>query len=307
MGLIMKIGYYCKNWTLDCSGAKSFELGSYSEERLIRTTEMNLESLEKILQFNAKYNLLIYRISSDLVPHASNPICSYPWQEHFQEDFAALGDFIKKHNMRICMHPDQLTYINTKDESIFEKSALEILYHVQVMDLMKLDASSKIILHVGGIYGDKEKSMERFVERIGRLNSGITRRLVIENDERNYDVSDCIALHEATGVPVMLDILHDEINPSNAPINTIVKHVAKTWASEDGIPIIEYSEQWPGERVGRHSQSITKSRFKEFLEDTQGIDYDVVMEVDDTEESAIEGVQIARSDPRFMQQHNMVQ
>ncbi|MDX9702878.1 MAG: UV DNA damage repair endonuclease UvsE [Candidatus Auribacterota bacterium] len=301
----MKIGYYCKNWTLDCNAGKTFELSSFTEERLLKTTSLNIEALEKILQFNATHNLLVYRISSELVPHASNPVCTYPWQDYFQDAFESIGSFIKKHNMRICMHPDQLTYINTKDESIFEKSALEILYHAQVLDLMKLDESAKIVLFVGGIYGDKEKSMERFVERVGRLNRGITRRLAIENDERNYDVSDCLAIHEATGIPVMLDVLNDEVNPSGMPMDQLIKRVAKTWDTEDGIPIIEYSEQWPGERVGRHSQSISLSRFKEFLSDTQGLDYDVIMEVDDTESSAIEAVKIAKSDSRFFQQHNL--
>lgn len=298
----MKIGYYCKNWSLDLSGGRSFETSSYSEERLMRMVESNLQSLERILHFNAAHNLLIYRISSHLVPHASNPVCQFDWQEHFAEDFMRIGEFIRKNNIRICMHPDQLTYINTRDEAIFEKSALEILYHTQVLDLMGLDMSAKIILHVGGIYGDKEKSLERFAERFNRLHEAITNRLVIENDERNYDVKDCLALHEMTGVPVLLDTLHNEINTSNIPLGQILKLVSKTWDASDGLPIIEYSEQWPGERVGRHSQSISVSQFRDFVADTQQFDYDVILEVEDTELSALEAVKVVQNDPRFTQQ-----
>ncbi|MFL6458384.1 MAG: hypothetical protein ACJ71G_15635 [Nitrososphaeraceae archaeon] len=72
--------------------------------------------LNKVLRYNVKYNLLFFRISSDLVPFASHPICEFLWYEFFQHEIEQIGDYIKKHNIRISMHPDQFVILNSPNE-----------------------------------------------------------------------------------------------------------------------------------------------------------------------------------------------
>ncbi|MEW5802880.1 MAG: hypothetical protein AB1847_12345 [bacterium] len=61
---------------------------------------------------------------------------------------------------------------------------------------MELDYAAKIQIHVvGGIYGNRPKSIERFVERFAELDEKIKQRLVIENDDRNYTLKDCLDIH----------------------------------------------------------------------------------------------------------------
>jgi len=76
------------------------------------------------LQFNLEHKLLFLRISSDLVPFASHPVNRFNWQKHFQEDFEEIGKFIIKNRMRISMHPDQFTLINSVKEEIFEEAKM---------------------------------------------------------------------------------------------------------------------------------------------------------------------------------------
>ena len=38
-------------------------------------------------------------------------------------------------------------------------------------------------IHMGGIYGDKPSTLERFKTNWHRLNEGVKKRLVLENDE----------------------------------------------------------------------------------------------------------------------------
>jgi UV DNA damage endonuclease len=73
---------------------------------------------------------------------------------------------------------------------------------------MNLDSSAKIQVHVGGAYGDKNKSIRRFVKRFFKLDSSITNRLVIENDDKLYCLRDCMEISYETGLPVLFDVFH---------------------------------------------------------------------------------------------------
>jgi UV DNA damage endonuclease len=186
----MRSGYPCINTSIGCKSSRTFRLKSYSEERLVETVENNLMCLMKILKFNVKHNILFFRITSDLVPFASHPICKFDWQGSYGKWFKTIGDFIKSYDMRISMHPGQFTLINSPDNRVFENSVRELVYHEQVLDLMELDTSAKIQIHVGGTYRDKEGSMIRFVERFENLDEIVKRRLVIENDDNRYSLKD---------------------------------------------------------------------------------------------------------------------
>ena len=295
----MRIGYPCINTTIGCKSNRTFRLKSYSEERLIETVENNLNCLLQILRFNLKHNILFFRITSDLVPFASHPICQFNWQEYFKKTFKAIGDYIKSHDMRISMHPDQFTIINSVDNKVFENSLRELTYHAQVLDLMKLDTSAKIQIHVGGVYGDKEKSMKRFIERFEKLDEIIKRRLVIENDERRYRLEDCLQINAETGIPVLFDIFHHEVNNSGETIREAFDTFTKTWKKKDGIPMVDYSSQQIGELKGKHADSIDLEHFKKLLEETSPLDFDIMLEIKDKEKSALKAIKVASQDDRL--------
>jgi UV DNA damage endonuclease len=110
----MRIGYPCINRTLDCSANSTFRLKSYSEMRLKTSIKNNLDCLRRILQFNLEHKLFFFRISSDLIPFASHPINKFRWQEHFQDKFEEIGEFItKKQNANI--NASRSVYFNQFD------------------------------------------------------------------------------------------------------------------------------------------------------------------------------------------------
>ena len=291
----MKIGYPCINRSLNCRGNKTFRLKSYSEERLIATVENNLNCLLAILRYNVEHNLLFFRITSDLVPFASHPVCTFAWQEYFGAQLKTIGTFIKKHDIRISMHPDQFTLINSLDEDIFRRSESELLYHTHVLDLMKLDPSAKVQIHIGGVYNDKAKSIKRFVSRFNQLHTNIKKRLVIENDHKCYTVDDCLVIHKETNIPVLLDVFHHSINGVDVDLKEIFKLVRKTWKHKDGLPMVDYSSQKKGGTPGQHAESLHLPHFKQFIHSTRGYDFDMMLEIKDKEKSALRAVRTVQN------------
>ncbi|UCC96002.1 MAG: UV DNA damage repair endonuclease UvsE, partial [Candidatus Omnitrophota bacterium] len=261
----MKIGYPCINQTLDCSANKTFRLRSYSESRLRDTLQNNLDCLLKILDYNVKNNILFFRISSDLVPFASHPVCRFRWYDYFKKDFKEIGRFIKKHDIRISMHPDQFTLINSPRKDVLERSISELLYHARILDAMELSETAKIQIHVGGVYGDKKRSMAVFVERYKKLPKAVLRRLVIENDDRLYTFSDCLEIHKKTKIPVLFDVFHHSLNNNGESLRECLKHVIKTWKAKDGLLMIDYSLQKKNAKRGTHAYAISIPNFKRFL------------------------------------------
>jgi UV DNA damage endonuclease len=295
----MRIGYPCINRTIGCTANSTFRLKSYSESRLKQTIRNNLDCLRKIVQFNVEHGLLFFRISSDLIPFASHPVNEFNWQKHFKQEFEAIGEFIKKNKIRISMHPDQFTLINSVKEDIFERSKKELEYHAELLDLMKLDASAKIQIHVGGVYGDKKKSMERFVKRYEIIDNAIRQRLVIENDDRLFDLSNCLQISKQTTIPVLLDVFHHKLNNEAQIGEEYFELAAKTWElNSDGVPMVDYSSPKPNGLPQQHSETIDLRNFSDFLKQTQPFDFDIMLEIKDKEKSAIQAIEYAMKDPQ---------
>jgi len=291
----MKIGYPCINLSLDCRSSKTFRLASYSEERMRLCIDNNLGCLAKILQYNLKHDLMFFRITSDLVPFASHPVCSFPWQAVYATALGKLGEFIRSKGMRVAMHPDQFVLINSPHEDVFTRSVSELLYHAELLDLMGVDETAKIQIHVGGVYQAKAASIKRFIARYQTLPEKIKRRLVIENDERLYDIHDCLEIHQATSIPIVFDAFHFRCNNRGELIGTVFGKVNKTWRKSDGIPIVDYSSQDPAKRRGAHAASVNMPDMEVLLSALQGFNFDIMCEIKDKEKSALQIVSALRS------------
>jgi len=297
----MKLGYPCKNWSIDCIGDKTFRLKSYSEHRLIDTIQNNLECLKEMLTFNVKHHLLFFRISSDIIPFASHPINTFDWRDYFLDTFEDIGTLISLNNIRISMHPDQFIVLNSPKHDVVQRSIEELRYHADLLDLLQCDSTAKIQLHVGGIYNDKQKSLQRFIERYNDLPNSIRKRLVIENDDTRYSVNNCIHIFKETKIPILLDVFHHSLLNNNESLEKVLMETSRTWHKKDGVLMVDYSEQAPGLRKGSHTKSLTVSKFKKFLELSKPYDFDIMLEIKDKEQSALRALNIVKKDTRFQQ------
>jgi UV DNA damage endonuclease len=290
----MKIGYPCINRGIGCTSNSTFRLASYSVERLIQKVKNNLDCLFKILQHNVQNGFYFFRISSDLVPFASHPVCTFDWAGHFRGQFRKVGDFIREHNIRISMHPDQFVVINSPKDDVVERSVWELEYHCTVLDRMALDSTAKIQIHVGGVYGDKRSATNRFIERYSFLSKSLKSRLVIENDDRSYRLEDCLSVHEKIGIPILFDTFHHQCLNNGETLRQGLQLSGSTWKESDGIPMVDYSSQQRGQRPGSHAKTLNRASFKKFIHETKGVDFDIMLEIKDKETSAFKALKILR-------------
>ena len=207
----MKIGYPCINQSLGKKTISTFRISSYSEERLIKAVSYNLEVLKDILDYNIQHDFLFFRISSDIIPFASHPICKFDWENYFKKDLFYIGQIVKEKKIRISMHPDQFVILNSPNNEVVEKAIREINYQSALLNAMKLNNTSKIQIHVGGTYDDKISSLGRFIKNYNTLLTDEARsRMAIENDDYRFSLNDCLKIHDKTNVPVLLDAFHHE-------------------------------------------------------------------------------------------------
>jgi UV DNA damage endonuclease len=223
----------------------------------------------------------------------------FNWQEYFKTKFQAIGNYIKKHFIRITMHPGQYTVLNSINDRVFKNSLNELVFHINVLDLLELDRTSKVITHVGGVYGDKEGSIKRFVNRYNSLEKSIKQHYVIENDDKNYNITDCLEISEITGIPVIFDVYHHECNPTKETIQDVLIKVINTWKPEDGLPIVHYSSEHFLKGKCRHADSIDINHFKNFIESTKNYDFDIMIEIKNKENSVLQAINAILNDERL--------
>lgn len=175
---------------------------------------VSLAYLRDILSYLDQINVRMYRLSSDLAPYVTHP--DLP-QFHDQIDecaseLAAVGQIAQQSDTRLSFHPGPYTVLNSPDEAIAAKAIADLRAQTQILDLMGQGPEAVINIHVGGLYGDKPAAMDRFVKRYLSLPEPVRKRLVLENDERIYHLGDTYAIHQQTGIRLVLDQLHHLCN-----------------------------------------------------------------------------------------------
>lgn len=291
----MKIGYACLILGVPECNLKGLTLKNADEKKLHEVIEHNLSVLDKMIDYNIENGIKLFRISSDIIPFASHEANNLKWWVEYRGILEAIGQKIKKSGIRVSMHPGQYTVLNSPDAKVVNNACLDILYHTRFLDSLQLDSSHKIILHIGGLYGNKKEAALRFIKNFHNLPAESKARLVIENDEKCFNIEDVLYIGEKLNIPVVFDNLHHIVNPvHDKPLMEWIKACRSTWSDKDGNQKIHYSEQAENGKKGAHSETINSQIFYQFYKELKANSSfpDIMLEVKDKNLSALKCIHI---------------
>ena len=246
-----RLGYACictelrKNDIFASRTLRLSTLKSKGIEYVKNLAVQNLRDVLVMLKWNKEHDIFFMRLSSEMFPFASH-------LEHgYSLDFAdnllkEIGQYARDNNMRLTMHPGQYTLLSSSDEKIIKNAVSDLAHHCDILDRMEMGVDSVMIIHGGGVYGNKEASLKRLEENLLKLPENIRNRLVLENCEMAYCVEDLLPISEKLNIPIVLDFHHDDIYNSSKPIQEYFDRVFKVWNDRGIKPKVHVSNSVPG-------------------------------------------------------------
>ena len=228
---------------------------------------LNLLDTITILKENVNLGIHVFRLTSELFPHSTNPKCGGYNIEFASDLLKAIGDTARDCNQRVTCHPGQFNVLCSPTESVVVNTVNELNMQARIFDMMGMDQDSVMVIHGGGTYGAKELAKQRWVDNFEKLSKSAQKRLVLENCEKCFSVQDCIdisyGVYDKYGfyVPVVVDSHHvscyDQLHPDepNHNMSELIPVCIQTWVDRGIRMKVHISEQGTG-RVGHHSDFV---------------------------------------------------
>lgn len=288
-----RYGYACISQLTGLTTNHATTLKYSTPDKLRSLIEQNIRDIQAILAHNLAHGWLIFRVGSSFIPFGSHPINTLRWWEEYAGPLALIGEFVRANNMRLMMHPGQYTILNSLDEKTCMNAIAELDYSARLLDTMGLSSQNKLVIHIGGVYGDKLAAIARFIEQALILPTHIRQRLTIEHEERGYNLADVLGISRETGLPVVYDNLHYDAYPTVEPLEELLPQAFATWGALDGPPEVHFSSQAVSARMGSHDEFVNPAQFQEVIERCSRFgDFDLMLEAKG-KDAALERVLLA--------------
>jgi len=229
----------------------------------------NVRVTRYILRHCAFSNIKHYRLSSCLCPLLTDAtlglsFADLPNKSAIDNELKLAGLIANKYNISIGSHPDQFNVLASPDRDKVSRTINELNFQASMLDKMGLpqDHTAPMNIHVN-YTPQADETLElvatRFFRNLSMCDSGVYKRLTIENEDKGFfNVDNCIKfsdyLFETFGanIPVCYDNLHDFCNPSeDHSVAFQAERCAYTWVNQgEGehnflSPVFHWSEGKP--------------------------------------------------------------
>jgi len=228
----IRLGYVSLSKILDITTSKTITYTEFKKHNDLNKINNiiieNLINLEKIIDYNIKNNIHFYRLTSKLIPLSTIKELNFDYINPYIKLYKRIGNKIKKHNIRIDTHPDQFCILNSTKKEIVENSIQILEYHYKILDALGIE-NKIIILHVGSSVLGKNNSIHRFINNFNKLPKYLQESIAIENDDKIYNIEDCLSLCKKLNIPMILDYHHHICNNNNINIDNYLEEIFNTW------------------------------------------------------------------------------
>ena len=296
----MNLGYACINMQLSypqkyggqekgvlpITTGRSMIKRTFESKGLDYASELTLANaidLDRIIDWNILNGFNFFRITSGLAPWKSE----YDWTDLKDLDdikmyLHSAGVKAKTHNLRITSHPGPFNVLTSPHQHVVDNCVNDLTMHGDVFDMMGLTRThfNKINIHIGGAYGDKPASMERFCKNFNLLPESVKSRLTVENDDKAsmYSVKELYnGVYSNIGVPIVFDYHHHKFCDGGLGEQEALELAISTWP--EGItPATHYSES---RREEQGDDTIRVQAHSDYIYDkinTYGNDIDIMVE-----------------------------
>ncbi|MCS7235090.1 MAG: UV DNA damage repair endonuclease UvsE [Armatimonadota bacterium] len=271
----LRLGYPCQNRTLRATTNHTVrERNVVLGERLDQAVRANLRDLERILWWNARQGIRLFRVGQHLIPFASHPRFPWDWEERYGAEIQRLGALARSLGIRLSFHPGQYVNPGSSEPSVRDRSLRELRYTARLLARFG-DPEGVVVLHGGGVYGDRQRALGRLCRALQKEEE-VLRFLALENDERCWSVADLMPAARVLGVPVVFDLLHHRWRPGGLSEGEALAAALETWGGRR--PKVHVASQARGGRPGAHAPYLHREDWRRLRAVLRGSGVDVMVE-----------------------------
>ncbi|MFC4025534.1 UV DNA damage repair endonuclease UvsE [Oceanobacillus longus] len=284
----IRFGYVASALGLwDASPSKTLTFTRYSAlpknermEKLKSITAQNLHHTKRILHYNIAHEIELYRLSSSLVPLATHPEVMWDFITPFKNEWKEIGNLIRQFNLRVSFHPNQFTLFTSQREEVTMNAVKDMEYHYKMLEAMDAFDKGLINIHIGGAYGDKNKTLDRFHENLKKLPKEIKKHMTLENDDKTYDVQETLLTCEKENIPMILDYHHHMANNVENDLPLYLDRIFKTWNNFNMVPKVHLSSPKSEHAYRSHADFVSLDFVLPFLKMAKELnqDFDIMIE-----------------------------
>ncbi|MEE0092257.1 MAG: UV DNA damage repair endonuclease UvsE [Bacilli bacterium] len=275
----IRLGYACISKTLsNVTTSSTVTYTTFQKDKdykkIDTAIKSNLNALKEILTYNIKNNIHFFRLSSKLIPLATKSDVIFDYIDPYKDYYNSIAKIIKDNKLRIDFHPDEFCVLNSTKSEVVKNSIAILEYHYNL--LKALEIKNKIlVLHIGGNTFGKKNSISRFINNFNTLSKEIQESIAIENDDKIFNISDCVYISKKLNVPVILDYHHHICNHDELDINDYLKDILSSW--HNTTPKMHFSS--PKNKTKKdfrsHNDYINVDDFINFIDLLKPFNHDV--------------------------------
>lgn len=181
-----------------------------------------------------------------------------------------IADFLHENPMRVDFHPDHFVLLNTLKTDTLNNSVKTLAMHHALLKGMGIDPVHRCVLHVGGVYENREKALEQFIHNWGLVSTRLQSMIMLENDDTSFTLHDTLYLCEKLGIPLVFDYHHHLAHYEDINWEAQWERVVGTW-EQSMLPVKMHISSPRSEKEFRaHAEYVDVEMFMDFLNGIKG-------------------------------------